>query len=604
MKKALLFTLATACAASPNLLRAVPANARPNIIVIMTDDMGFSDIGCYGGEIKTPNLDKLAEGGLKFSQFYNCGKCEPSRAALVTGHQWFSHSPNVAVRKDSPNFGEVLRGASYRTMMVGKWHCDGVPFERGFDRHFGFMGGGTDSFNGDKSFTLDGKPWPVPKKDFYATTSLTDYAVSFLREEHQAHADQPFFLYLAYNAPHAPILAPASEVAKYRGKYLKGWDVIRKERFAKQQALGLAGPGWNFPDRPAGIPAWDTLDEKSKDFEDLRMATYAAMVDGVDQGVGRVMKTLDELGVRDNTLVVFLNDNGASPNDRIRKGKFGTPGTTWNVGVAWAFTSTTPLKFYKRTQHSGGVTAPFIANWPAAIKPQKAFNDQPFQIADILPTLMDLTGTKYPLHFGGKEQPPLPGRSIAPVLTSNAVLPPRPLYFQLFNNMALVDNGWRMVTAYGMPWELYDLTQDRTETHNLAASNPEKLQQMLALQKAFVAQPDVKLRVTAGECEPHYAPIYKAGGNIGPGSNENPDDPELSLLASKARSEGRQLTEVELAALKKQAAKRAGNSGDASKGKGRKKNRVGMVFSRAYSANPEASKKGANAKAAAPKAEE
>ncbi len=561
--------LLSAILALAPLSRAASAatTARPNIVVIITDDMGFSDIGPYGGEINTPHLDQLAASGLKFSQFFNCGKCEPSRAALVTGQQWFSHSPNVAVRKDSPNFGEVLRGAGYRTMMVGKWHCAGVPFERGFDRHFGFMGGGTDSFNGDDSFTLDGKSWPVPKKDFYATTALTDHAVRFLREEHQAHADKPFFLYLAYNAPHAPILAPASEVAKYRGKYLKGWDVIRKERFEKQQAIGLAGPGWNFPERPAGIPAWETLDDKAKDFEDLRMATYAAMVDGVDQGVGRVLKTLDELGVRDNTLVVFLNDNGASPNDRVRRGNFGTPGTTWNVGVAWAFTSTTPLKFYKRTQHSGGVTAPFIANWPARIPPQKAYNDQPFQIADILPTLLDLTGTKYPARFGGKDQPPLPGRSIASVLTSNAVLPPRTLYFQLFNNMAVVDDGWRLVTAYGEPWQLYDLTHDRTETRDLAASNPEKMQHMLALQKAFVAQPDVKLRVTSGERTPSYAPIYKADGIIGPGSNEKPENEELSSLISKARSEGRQLTAAELAALEKKAPKGGKSSEAAPKGK-------------------------------------
>jgi len=544
---------------------------KPNIIVIMTDDMGFSDIGCYGGEIHTPNIDKLAVGGLKFSQFYNCGKCEPSRAALVTGQQWWSYSPNVAVRKDSPNFGEVLRTAGYRTMMVGKWHCSGVPFERGFDRHFGFMGGGTDFFIGDKSFLLDGKPWPVPTNNFYVTTALTDYAVRFLREDHQAHPDQPFFLYLAYNAPHAPIQAPAEEVAKYRGKYLKGWDVIRKERFAKQQALGLAGPGWNFPPRPEGIPAWDTLSDKAKDFEDLRMATYAAMVDGVDQGVGKVLKTLDELGIRDNTLVIFLNDNGASPNDRVRRGKFGTPGTTWNVGVAWAFTSTTPLKFYKRTQHSGGVTTPFIANWPAVIKPRKDYDDQPCQIADMLPTLMDLAGVKYPANFGGKQQPPLPGRSFAAILKNNAVLPARTLYFQLFNNLAVVDKGWRLVTAYGEPWQLYDLTHDRTETHDLAASNPEKLKQMLALQKVFHEQPDVRLRITSGEREPHYAPIYKADGNIGPGANENPANPELSLLASKARAEGRQLTASELAAMGKQAAKGAESSGDAPKGKGKKK---------------------------------
>ncbi|MEO6246918.1 MAG: arylsulfatase [Opitutaceae bacterium] len=547
---------------------AAPTAVRPNVVIILTDDMGFSDIGCYGGEINTPNIDRLAAGGMKFSQFYNCGKCEPSRAALVTGHQWFTHQPDMNVRTEAPNFGEVLRPAGYRTMMVGKWHCAGVPFERGFDRHFGFMGGGTDSFNGDKSFTLDGKPWPVPAKDFYATTALTDYAVRFITEEKQAHPDQPFFLYLAYNAPHAPILAPASEVAKYRGKYLKGWDEVRRARFAKQQQLGLAGPGWNYPERPATIPAWETLDAKSRDFEDLRMATYAAMVDNVDQGVGRIIATLEKLGLRDNTLVIFLNDNGASPNDRVRRGEFGTAGTTWNVGVAWAFTSTTPLKFYKRTQHSGGVTTPFIANWPAAIAPRAGYDDQPNQIADMLPTLLEITGANYPAKFGDKTLPSLTGRSFAPILTRAAVLPPRTLHFQLFANLAVVDAGWRLVTAYGEPWQLYDLTRDRTETRDLAASQPEKLAHMLALQKTFAARDDVRYRLNSVEREPHYAPIYRADGRIGPGANERLDNEAAALLATKARAEGRQLSAAELAALAKEAEKSAGDPSGKAKKKG------------------------------------
>jgi len=527
---------------------------KPNIVVIMTDDMGLSDIGCYGGEIHTPNIDKLAENGLKFSQFYNCGKCEPSRAALMTGHQWWTYNPNVAVRKDSPNAGEVIRLAGYRTMMVGKWHCAGIPFERGFDRHFGFMGGATDFFLGDSSFTLDGKPWKVPQENFYVTTALTEYAVRFIREETQAHPRQPFFLYLAYNAPHAPIQAPADEVAKYRGKYLKGWDVIRKERFEKQKALGLAGPGWHLPERPEGIPAWEALSDKEKDFEDLRMATYAAMVDCVDQGVGTVMRTLDELGIRDNTLVLFLNDNGASPNDRARRKAFGSPGSNWNTGVAWAFVSNTPLKFYKRTQHSGGVTTPCIACWPAVIKPRQAFEDQPCHVTDILPTLIDLAGGSYPAHFAGKDHPPLPGRSFGRILRSNAVLPPRTLHFSLFNNMAIVDNGWRLVTAYSEPWQLYDLTHDRTETRDLAQTHPEKLQQMLALQKAFFEQPDVRLRLNSGEVEPAYAPIYNAQGKIGAPGNEKVPDPVFALLLAKARAEGQQLSESDLETLRKQAA--------------------------------------------------
>jgi len=205
------------------------------------------------------------------------------------------------------------------------------------------------------------------------------------------------------------------------------------------------------------------------------MATYAAMVDHVDRGVGRVLQTLDDLKIRDNTRVIFMNDNGASPNDRVRKGQFGTPGTTWNVGVAWANVSNTPFKYYKRTQHSGGVTTPFIAQWPAAITPSATFIDQPCHITDILPTFIDVSGGSYPADFGSKQHPPLPGRSFAPILKSNETLPERTLHFALFNNMALIDHGWKIATAYGEPWQLYDINNDRTETHNLAESNPDKL---------------------------------------------------------------------------------------------------------------------------------
>ena len=532
------------------------ADQRPNIILIITDDMGFSDIGCYGGEINTPNLDKLAEGGVKFSQFYNCGKCEPSRAALVTGQQFWTASPDVRVRIETPNFGEVIRPAVYRTMMVGKWHAAGIPFERGFDRHFGFMGGGTDFFLGDQSFLLDGKSWPVPKEDFYVTNALTDHAVKFIQEEKNTHPEQPFFLYLGYNAPHSPIQAPAEEVAKYRGKFRDGWDVMRKARFEKQRKLGLAVEGWNYPERPANIPAWDSLDDAAKDFEDLRMATYAAMVDCVDQGVGRILATLDDLKIRDNTLVIFMNDNGASPNDRVRRGKFGTPGTTWNIGVAWANMSNTPFKFYKRTQHSGGVTTPFIANWPAAIKPRAGYEDQPCHITDLLPTLIDLTNTPYPENFGGKKQVPLPGVSIAPVLKENAILPPRVLHFSLFNNMAIVADNWRLVTAYNQPWQLYDLTKDRTETRDLAQSNPEKLAAMLKLQQEYEAREDVKLRLKPGEREPEYAPIYAENGKIGSGAKEDVEDPALSLKLAKIRATGREPDTAEMAVPKKRKIKK------------------------------------------------
>ena len=528
---------------------AADAPPKPNIVLIMTDDMGFSDIGCYGGEIQTPNIDKLANSGLKFSQFYNSAKCEPSRAALLTGQQWWTYSKDIAVRKDSPNLGEVMRPAGYRTMMVGKWHVEGNPFERGFDRHFGFMGGGTDSFKGDDSFTLDGKPWKVPSEGFYATTALTDHAVKFMKDEKASHPEKPFFLYVAYNAPHSSIMAPKEDVAKYRGKYLKGWDVVRRERFEKQKALGLAGPGWTFSDRPKEIPAWDTLDEKSKDFEDLRMSTYAAMVDCVDQGVGRIVQTLEELGVRENTLVIFMNDNGASANDRARSGEFGTPGSRWNVGAAWAHVSNTPFKYYKRSQHAGGVTTPFIANWPASIKPKKEYEDQPCHIIDIMPTFTQLSGADYPMDFGGKPQVKLAGVSLVPILKESAKLPERTIHFSLFNNMAVVDRGWRMATSYGQPWELYDLTKDRTETQNLAKSNPEKFQEMLEIQKNFEKQTEVRLRLGSGEPVPGYAPIYREDGRIAPSAKEKIDNPGLSLQVAKLRSTGVEPNAAELAAL-------------------------------------------------------
>ena len=404
---------------------------------------------------------------------------------------------------------------------------------------------------GNDTFTLDGQPWKVPNEGFYATTAFSEYAERFIREESETHPHQPFFLYLAYNAPHSPIQARSDQIEKYRGKYRVGWDRIREQRFAKQQRLGLAGSAWHFPNRPQNIPAWDSLDEASQDFEDLRMATYAAMVDCVDQGVGRLMQTLRELNLNDNTLVIFMNDNGASPNDRVRRGDFGTPGTTWNLGLAWTHATNTPLKFYKRTRHGSGVTTPFIASWPDQIQPDDGYDDQPLHITDVLPTLMEFAAADDPAKFGGKQHPALPGRSFASVLTSRTTLPPKPLHFSLFNNMAVVDNGWRLVTAYTQPWQLYDLNKDRVETTDLSTTHSERRDEILAMQKAYEARKDVRLRLKAGEREPEYAPIYRVDGKIGPGAKESVDAPSLALAAAKARSKGKLLSDSDIDELEK-----------------------------------------------------
>ena len=513
------------------------ANEKPNIIMIITDDMGYSDLGCYGGEIKTPNIDRLADQGVKFSQFYNCGKCEPTRGTIVSGHYWHTSYEGIHIRKDTPSFGEVVKSAGYRTMMVGKWHAHGSPFERGFDRHFGFMEGGTNFFKGDETFTLDGKPWKVPEKDFYVTTALSEYAIKFIKEENKSHPEKPFFMYVAYNAPHSPIQALPQDVAKYRGKYKKGWDKLRKERYERQQKIGLAGDHWNLPERPSGIPAWDTLDEKSKDFEDLRMATYAGMIDCVDRGVGDILKTLNELKISDNTLVIFTNDNGASPNDRVRGGKFGSSEARWNVGLAWANLSNTPFQHYKRTQSAGGVTTPFIVRWPEKIKPKKEFIDQSCHFIDLLPTFMDLSGAKYPENYKGNKMPPLPGRSIRPIMTENKQLASRPLFFQLYNYLAVVDNNWKIRTTYGEDWRLYDLSKDRTETNDLSKTNPEKFKYMLALQKQNFESSNVKMKLKAGESEPKYTPIFD-GDKIGKPERKGLKDAAYQNWLVKERAKG------------------------------------------------------------------
>ncbi len=262
--------------------------------------------------------------------------------------------------------------------------------------------------------------------------------------------------------------------------------------------------------------------------------------------MGQLTRTLEELGITDNTLVIFMNDIGASPNDRVRRGEFGAPVTTWNVGVGWAQASNTPLKYYKRTQHSGGVTTPFIAKWPKGIEKKAEFIDQPLHITDVLPTLMDLTGVEYPSNFGGKQHPPLPGRSFAKVLTEGETLSPKTLYFSLFNNMAIVDNGWRLVTAYDQPWQLFDLTNDRTEIRDLAAEQPVRLQEMLELQQKFEQRSDVRLRIKGGEREPEYAPIYKSDGKIGPGARESVPDENASMTRAKRRASGQQVESLDL----------------------------------------------------------
>ena len=461
--------------------------ARPNIVLILVDDMGFSDLGCYGGEIETPNLDRLAEGGVRFSQFYNTAKCAPTRAALMTG----LYHPEVRVKelKDCVTIAEVLRDAGYFTLMTGKWHLEGEPTDRGFERYFGHLSGACNFFRGDDTFRLNGKPFKVPEKGFYTTDANTDYALTFLDEAEGT--DKPFFLYIAYNAPHYPLQAPKEEVMKYRGKYQCGWDELRKKRYAKQLEMGLFEKEWGLSPRPGDVPAWDSLSDEVKDKEDLRMATFSGMIDRVDQNVGRLVERLDKTGRLDNTLILFLSDNGACPFQRSRHTEFPPwdPRSYWTYDQKWAHACNTPFRWYKQNQHEGGVSTPLIAHWPKGLRLDPgSIRHEVGHLVDIMATCVDVAGAAYPERFGGHPVQALRGKSLLPVLQRETRQEHESLFFQFSNNRAVRKGRWKLVSARGGPWELYDMEVDRTELDDLSKKMPEKVKKMEALWLSWAEQ--------------------------------------------------------------------------------------------------------------------
>lgn len=458
---------------------------RPNVIVILLDDLGFSDLGCYGGEIPTPHIDRLAAEGLRFTNFYNAAKCEPSRAAIITGLYW----PVAKLgAKRGLTLGEAMREAGYATCAIGKWHLDGNPVDRGFDRYFGHLGGASSYFPPlNDSFHLDGTPWQPDDPDFYATDGFTDFAIEFIENGQRQDAKKPFFIYLAYNAPHNPLQAPDEDIARHRGRYLVGWDEIRRRRHARQVELGLIDPETTpLSPRPQNVPAWDSLSPEQQDLEDLRMAVYAAMVDRLDQNVGRLLGTLEKLGIGDRTLIFLLSDNGASPfwrTDRpmLAAGKLpGDRDSNWEIGLGWANASNTPLRLYKRNQHEGGTLTPMLARWPDGIVQPGRQVPQLTGIIDIMPTLLQVAGGTYPAKFRGRENPPLSGHSLVPLFENREVTLHDKMYFVLYDHAALREGDLKLVRVDGRPWELFDLAADRTETRDLAAAQPETVRRLTA----------------------------------------------------------------------------------------------------------------------------
>ncbi len=472
-----------------------PAAPRPNIILIMADDMGFSDIGCYGGEIRTPNIDRLAAEGLRFTQFYNNAKCTTTRACLLSG--MYPRNSGNSIPRDIPTIAEAMRAAGYQTGMSGKWHLGNQapqrPIDRGFDEYYGLMDGAVNYFNpaqpdpgfkGGKARTFGHNDELIHSfpTNFYTTDFFTSHTIETIQRF--AKAGKPFFIHLAFNSPHYPLHAWPEDIAKYRGKYKMGWEELRRQRHARQLAMGLLDPKWKLS--PTDSKAYDWAGA-NQDWEDLRMATYAAMVDRMDQNIGKVLKTLDDLGIANNTLVLFLSDNGGcteEPGGRDDTKQPGIVSTYTAVGPAWGWAQNTPFRRYKSWVNEGGISTPFIVRWPGHVK-AGSMTGQPGHIIDVLPTCLELAGAKFgvpsrtardgpgaPAKAG---TPNLEGRSLAPILRGETRPPPEELCWEWSGNCAIRHGKWKLIwdtLIKPTRWELYDLEADRTELHNLADAKP------------------------------------------------------------------------------------------------------------------------------------
>lgn len=462
------------------LLGASPlvADDRPNIVLILCDDMGFSDLGCYGGEIDTPNLDQLAANGLRFTDFHNDAKCSQTRAATMTG--LWHHQSNMLKEPGNVTVAEVLRDAGYSTFMSGKWHLQGNPVDRGFDRYFGFLSGCINFFTGidwqsDKNLMRLGREEYRAPADFYSTDAFTDFAIEFLE---QRPKDKPFFLYLAHNAPHFPLHAPPEDIKKYEGRYKVGWDTIRQRRHKRLQELGLIDDTWRLSNRDPKVEAWSELTSTQIDFLEPMMAVYAAMVDRLDQNIGRLVEHLKMTGQFENTLIVFYSDNGACPYQRMRN-EVRRPGPKESdiaYDARWANMCNTPLRLYKQYAHEGGTTTPMIAHWPKGIKATGEISRYTGHIVDLMPTFVELADTQYPDKRNGKTILAMEGVSLLPAFRGKEQRGEQhPIFWEFASNHAVRKGNWKLVAERSKDWELYDLSVDRSETENLAKRQPDRV---------------------------------------------------------------------------------------------------------------------------------
>ncbi len=512
---------------------------RPNIIVILVDDMGYSDIGCYGSEIRTPHLDRMARNGVRFSQMYNCARCCPTRASLLTG--LYPHQAGVGhmiadrgvgpgyqgyLRQDCVTIGEALQQGGYRTLWSGKWHTSpGLPFfgepiaelgtsrnpwpmSRGFDRFYGTPGGGGNYFNPLRLMEQE-KRIDVGM-DYYYTDGISDAACRMIEES--SGSEQPFFLHVCYTAPHWPLHALPDDIERYRGKYTKGWDFLRTARHEELKGMGILDPKWDISPRDTESRDFRADSAKRREWEDLRMAVYAAQVDRMDQGVGAIMNKLRELDMEDNTLVMFLSDNGGcaeflneDDNDKRWPGHYvltAREGETCKVGnieglepgaattfmsydLPWANASNSPFRLYKHWVHEGGISTPMICHWPGKIDAGTVVH-QSCHVIDIMATCLEVSGVKYPKEYNGHEIQPLEGESFASLIRgNNSWQRERPISWEHEGNCAVRDGQWKLVarTVDGSngSWELYDMEADRTELNDLAAGEKATVERLATM---------------------------------------------------------------------------------------------------------------------------
>jgi arylsulfatase A-like enzyme len=502
-------SLALLCAFTPSLFAT-----RPNIIVILADDMGFSDLGCYGSEIPTPHLDSLAANGVRFTQFYNTGRCCPTRASLLTG--LYPHQAGVGHMTDDDNLpgyrgflndhcvtiGDVLRSAGYLTAVTGKWHVGHkdpsmLPLQRGFDRFYGVPEGGGFFFKvkEGRSILLGNEPLHTVENNtpegWYSTDAWTEWGLKFIDEALDER--KPFFLYLAHNAPHFPLQAPREEIEKFRGKYKNGWGSVRDRRHARMIELGIIDPAWSKAPRPEAVQPWSRVSEEERERFDHIMAVYAACVHLMDRSIGDLVEGLRRRGILDDTLILFLSDNGGNAESGPQgksEGDPATPDSNWFCGESWAFPQNTPFRLYKHYNHEGGIATPLIMHWPNGLRERGGITHQTGHLIDIMSTCVDAGQASYPAAHNGKPVTPMEGKSLLKLLQNEE---PRTLYWEHEGNAAVREGDMKLVRrGRNSDWELYDMKADRTELNDLAASQPGTRDRLSALWEDWAMRALVK----------------------------------------------------------------------------------------------------------------